>query len=187
MKRYLLVITLVSISTMAHAQQRHADGIDNYLEYSPYAAMLVLKACGVKSQDDWTPMTLSMAATWVVTAGTATALKRIVNERRPDNSNHRSFPSAHTAITVAGATLLHKEFGKVSPWISVAGYGVATCVGIDRVLKDRHYWHDVAAGATLGFVMTEVTWWLSRKVLKSSKGQVMIGFGDNTLDLTVRF
>ena len=69
----------------------------------------------------------------------------------------------------------------------MTGYGVATFVAVDRVLKDRHHWYDVVAGAGIGLAASEATWWLSRKVLKSSNDQVSIGFSGNTLDLAVTF
>ena len=64
---------------------------------------------------------------------------------------------------------------------------MATFVGVDRVLKERHYWYDVVAGAGIGIGMTEVTWWLSRKVFNRKNDQVMIGLRGNTLDVAVTF
>lgn len=181
------IVMLLGLCFQAHAQHQHSNTTDNILEYTPYATIFALKAFGVDSKDNVTKMTVTTAASWVAAAGTAYLLKNNIRETRPDKSNRRSFPSGHTCIAFAGATMLHKEYGKVSPWISVAGYGVATIVGIDRVLGDHHYWHDVAAGAGIGLATVEVTWWLSRKVFKSKSDQVMIGFGGNTLDVAVTF
>jgi membrane-associated phospholipid phosphatase len=178
---------MLGLSFQAHAQQKHSDGLDDVLEYMPYASIFVLKACGVESRDDWKKLAMTTAASWVASAGTAYILKRNIKETRPDGTNQRSFPSGHSCIAFAGATALHHEFGLVSPWISAAGYGVATFVAVDRVLKDRHYWYDVVAGAGIGFAATEATWWLSRKVLKDKSDQVSIGFGGNALDLAVTF
>ncbi|MCR4809130.1 MAG: phosphatase PAP2 family protein [Prevotella sp.] len=185
MKKWLVI--LLGLCLQAHAQHKHSNGTDFILEYTPYASVFALKAFGVESRDDWAKMTVTTAASWVVSAGTAYMLKNSINETRPDKSDRKSFPSGHTCIAFSGATLLLKEYGKVSPWIPVAGYGIATIVGVDRVLSDRHYWHDVVAGAGLGFAATEATWWLSRKVFKSKNDQVMIGFGGNTLDVAVTF
>jgi membrane-associated phospholipid phosphatase len=179
------MIALLGIGIHAHAQQQHSDALDDVMEYVPHAAVYMLKACGVDSRDDWPTLTLTTAAAWVASAGTAFVLKRCISESRPDGSDNRSFPSGHTTMAFSGALMLHKEFGKTSPWISVAGYGIATFVGIDRVLRDRHYWHDVVAGAAIGTAATELTWWLSRKVFKSKNPQVSIGFGGNTVDVAV--
>ena len=185
--RLCLLILLLGLSFQAYAQQRHSDGTDDVLEYMPYASVFALKACRITSKDDWTKLAATTAASWVASAGTAYLLKHSIKETRPDGTDQKSFPSGHACIAFAGATILHKEFSQVSPWISVTGYGVATFVAVDRVLKDRHHWYDVVAGAGIGLAASEATWWLSRKVLKSSNDQVSIGFSGNTLDLAVTF
>ncbi|MCR4582916.1 MAG: phosphatase PAP2 family protein [Prevotella sp.] len=184
--RYIICMIVLLWTNGVFAQQRHADGIDDYLQYAPYATVFALKACGVESRDDWTKLAVTTAASWVASAGVGYILKHTVKEWRPDNSDQKSFPSGHTLVAFSGATALHKEFGRVSPWISVAGYGVATFVAIDRVAKDRHHWYDVAAGAAIGFAATEVTWWLSDLVFKKKKERVALGFSGNTLDLMVK-
>ena len=179
----LTLILLVSVGV--RAQQRHFDGLDDVMQYVPYTSVLALKACGVESRDDWKKLAITTAASWVVTAGTGWVIKHTVKEWRPDESDQKSFPSGHTMIAFAGATALHKEFGKVSPWISVAGYGAATFVAVDRVARDRHRWDDVAAGAGLGFLVTEAVWWLSDRVFPKQKGHIALGFSGNTIDFVV--
>ncbi len=60
---------------------------------------------------------------------------------------YNSFPSSHATAMFFGASTIHKEFGfKVaSPFYLVS----AICSGM-RVYRDRHYIHDVIAGAMLG-------------------------------------
>ncbi|MBP5337730.1 MAG: phosphatase PAP2 family protein [Prevotella sp.] len=187
MRHCCIVILMLGLCFQAHAQQKHSDGMDDALQYMPYASVFALKACGVESRDDWTRLAVTTAASWVASAGAAYVLKHSIKETRPDGTDQKSFPSGHATIAFAGATALHREFGKVSPWISVAGYGVATFVAIDRVAKDRHHWYDVAAGAAVGVAATEATWWLSSKVFKHKSSQVALGFSGNTLDVAVRF
>ena len=79
-----------------------------------------------------------------------TALKAIVNEERPDHSDNKSFPSGHASMAFAAARSLDKEFRKENIWIPIAGYAVATAIGVERVVSDRHHWYDVVAGAALG-------------------------------------
>ena len=185
---YLLILfIMLGLSLPMFPQDRKSDGVDNVLEQVPYASIFLLKACGVKSKDNWGALTVTTVGSWVVAAGTTYLLKNNIRERRPDGANHRSFPSAHTCLTFTGATVLHKEYGQVSPWISVAGYTVATCVGIDRVLRDRHHWHDVVVGAGLGIGLTEGTWWLTHRVFKRKDKEVAIGCSGNTLDLAITF
>lgn len=115
-----------------------------------------------------------------------TALKAVVNEERPDHSDNKSFPSGHAAMAFAAARSIDKEFRKESIWIPIAGYAVATAVGVERVVNDRHHWYDVVAGAALGFGSAELTWWASDKLL--GKGShVAVGTSGNTVDVVWNF
>ena len=88
---------------------------------------------------------------------------------RPDGTDNESFPSGHTAVAFCGATVLHKEYGKTSPWISVAGYTVATITAVDRVRRNRHHWEDVAAGAAIGFLSAQASYWIVDKITGKKK------------------
>ena len=115
-----------------------------------------------------------------------TALKAVVNEERPDHSDNKSFPSGHAAMAFAAARSIDKEFRKESIWIPIAGYAVATAVGVERVVNDRHHWYDVVAGAALGFGSAELTWWASDKLL--GKGSpIAVGTSGNTVDVVWNF
>ena len=167
-----------------HAQQRHSDTMDTMLEYVPYASVFALKAFGVESRDNWPKLLITTSASWVAAAGVGYVMKHTIHEWRPDYTDRKSFPSGHTLIAFAGATALHYEFHHISPWISVSAYSVATFVGVDRVLRDRHHWYDVAAGAGIGVGVTALTWWLSDKFIRNDK--VALGCTGNTVDLVVR-
>lgn len=185
---YKVFVTLIAImmAMPALAQQRHGDGIDEVLQYTPYAAVFALKACGVDSRSDWGQLTATAAASFVVSAGVAYTLKHTVKEWRPDHSDQKSFPSGHTTFAFAGAAVLHKEYWHVSPWISVAGYTVATATAIDRIAKDRHHWYDTVAGAGIGILGTELCYYVSDKVFKRDKN-VSLGFSGNRVDLAVQW
>lgn len=178
-----LFFTLVIVGV--HAQQRHSDGLDDVLQYVPYASVLTLKACGVESRDEWPQLLVATAGSWVVSAGVAYTLKHSIHEWRPDNSDNRSFPSGHTTFAFAGATVLHKEFGHLSPWISVAGYGVATLTAVDRVFRDRHHWYDACAGAAIGFLSTELTYYVTDRLFP--RHNVSLAFMGNSIDFALRW
>ncbi|MEN6370886.1 MAG: phosphatase PAP2 family protein [Armatimonadota bacterium] len=74
-------------------------------------------------------------------------LKECVHEWRPDRSDDKSFPSAHTAAAFAVAETLSEEHPK-DKWLY---YGLAALIGWSRVESDKHYWRDVAAGAAIGY------------------------------------
>lgn len=76
-------------------------------------------------------------------------LKFATHRRRPDGSNHQSFPSGHAAVTFAGATVLERHLG----WKrSALAYGVATYVAASRLHDNVHYLSDVAFGAAVGAI-----------------------------------
>ena len=118
--------TLIMAALMAAPAPALAGGIggettDDVLQLTPWAAVIALKASGIDSRHEWPRLAATAAASMAVSAGVAYTLKHTVSEQRPDGSDDHSFPSGHATIAFAGATVLHKEFGKVSPWISVAG------------------------------------------------------------------
>lgn len=88
---------------------------------------------------------------------------------RPDGTDNHSFPSGHTAVAFCGATTLMHEYRKVSPWIGVAGYAVATIVAVDRVRRNRHHWGDVVAGAAIGVASAETGYWIGDIILEKGK------------------
>lgn len=186
MLRHFLTTLCLSVAILtATAQQHHSDGIDNLLEYTPYASIFVMKAVGVDSRHDWPQLAVTAAASWVVSAGTAYALKHSVKEWRPDHSDQRSFPSGHATIAFAGATALRHEFGHISPWITVGGYTVAALTAADRVRLDRHHWYDVCAGAAIGTLATEAVYLLSDRLFP--KKNVAVTVTDNSLTFAYRW
>lgn len=147
----------------------HGDGIDNVLQYVPTVAVFGLKVCGVKTDTLWKKRLTVSVASFAVNTGVTYALKRTIHERRPDGTDNRSFPSGHTSIAFCGATSLMHEYYKVSPWIGVAGYAVATTVAVDRVRRNRHHWGDVVAGAAIGCLSAEAGYLIGDLILGKDK------------------
>jgi membrane-associated phospholipid phosphatase len=54
-------------------------------------------------------------------------------------------------------------------------------VAVDRVVRDRHHWYDVAAGAGIGFVATELTYFVSDRLIKNDR--LALSFAGNRLDV----
>lgn len=132
----------------------------------PAVAMLGLKCAGVEGRSSWGRMITADAMSVAITGAMVYALKYSVGEMRPDGSNNRSFPSAHTAMAFAAATMLHKEYGAVNPWYSVGGYAMATATGVGRILNDKHWANDVLVGAGIGILSTELGYWITDLIFK---------------------
>jgi len=78
----------------------------------------------------------------------AAGIKQATRRSRPEGSGY-SFPSGHTTVTFASATVLQRHFG----WkVGIPAYGVAAYVAASRVEMNRHYLSDVAFGAALGII-----------------------------------
>ena len=127
------------------------------IQYSPAGIMYMLKIAGVESRSDWPRMITADIGSFVVMNTIARTTKYVVRRERPDGRGFKSYPSGHTATAFMAAHMLQKEYGEtVSPWIGVAGYGMAATTGLFRVVANRHWCSDVLGGAAIGIFSTEV-------------------------------
>ncbi len=82
----------------------------------------------------------------VMAEGLTFIFKEAARRSRPEGTGY-SFPSGHTTVTFASATVLQRHFG----WkVGLPAYAVATYVAASRVEMKKHYLSDVAFGAALG-------------------------------------
>jgi hypothetical protein len=85
----------------------------------------------------------------LITQALTAAVKLTVQRGRPDGTQY-SFPSGHSAVTFASATVLSRHFG----WkVGVPAYAVASYVAASRVSARRHFLSDVAFGAAVGIAV----------------------------------
>jgi len=140
-----LVLTAVAILVATPASARDTQGWDD--AGSVVRDALVLAALGVPAaQGDWNGA-LQAGGSMAAAELSATALKRIFPERRPDGSSDRSFPSGHASISFAAAATLQNRYG----WkIGVPAQLAASFVAVSRVEARKHHWYDVIAGAAIG-------------------------------------
>ncbi len=187
-KTIALFTTLYLLLTPLHAQYKtyHGDGIDDYLRFVPVVATFGMKAAGVESRSSWKGLIVNTAVSYAIVCGTTWALKASIHETRPDGTDRHSFPSGHTSAAFAGATIIHKEYAHLLPWISVGGYAVATAVAIDRVCRNRHDWDDVAVGALIGIGGTELGYWIGRKLLPEKKNYAF-AINGNSISMALNF
>lgn len=150
-KRFLISIMIIISSICAHAQ------VEDYLQYVPLVSRVMLSTSKVEIKYSMQDRLFVAVTSIGLTYGVTGTLKHLVSERRPDGSDCKSFPSGHAARAFLGANMLRHEYGHISPWISVAGYAVATVTATLRVTGKHHYTHDVLAGAAIGFASSELS------------------------------
>lgn len=150
---------------------------ETYIQYLPLAVTLGLKALGVESRSSWARMAVSGAAGGAIMLAATQSMKHIISTRRPDNSDDHSFPSGHTATAFVTATILHREYGHIHPLVSIGGYATAAATGILRIRKNRHWASDVAAGAGIGILATELGYCITDALFRN-KGLDITGRKD---------
>jgi membrane-associated phospholipid phosphatase len=111
----------------------------------------------------------------LLSEGITQGIKAIVRRDRPidEDGSHASgfsFPSGHSAVTFAAATVLQQHLG----WkAAVPTYLVASYVAMSRLHDNRHFASDVVAGATEGIIIGRSVTWHGRNFY----GTPMLGAG----------
>lgn len=134
---------------------------DNFTQFVPVSAVMLLNLAGVPSRDERWSLFRRAATSMLLVVGVTQSLKFAVDELRPDRSSLTSFPSGHTAFAFSGAEMLRLEYSETSVWIPVAGYAVAALTGFMRIYNDRHWAGDVLAGAGVGLLTADLSFWLN--------------------------
>ncbi len=64
---------------------------------------------------------------------------------------YSSFPSGHTTVAFAAATVFASEY-KNKPLVPIIAYSAATLIGVSRITENKHWATDVFVGAAVGFL-----------------------------------
>lgn len=143
---------------------------DDYLWAAPAALTFGLSASGVKGKHKLGEQVLLFLVSNAIAGGASQIVKWVAGYPRPDGDGYDAFPSGHTAIAFANASILHEEYGHRSIWYSIGGYTNATAVGGLRLLNNRHWLADVLTGAGIGIGATKGAYlvypWAKHKLQK---------------------
>jgi membrane-associated phospholipid phosphatase len=157
-----------------HDNPHPAVRIDDYLQYTPAAAVFGLNAFGIKGKHKMLDAGAIYLMSNAIMSGIVVSIKKTTPVMRPDMSNNNSFPSGHTATAFVSAEFLLREYIDVSPWIGIAGYGAAFLTGYLRMYNNRHWFSDVVAGAGIGVISTKLAYLLYNQIqprLLKNKGK----------------
>jgi len=135
------------------------SSFDDYLQWGPIAMVYGLQTFGLKGKHSTWESTKLLIKSELLTASFVHILKSTTDNVRPDGQGEKSFPSGHTCQAFVAATFLHREYGHISPFYSIAGYAMASTVGTMRMLNQRHWFNDVTVGAAMGIAFTNLVYW----------------------------
>lgn len=137
---------------------------DDALQYMPGLSVYVLNGLGISGKNNLLDATRQYLISSFLMMVVVQSGKAITRLRRPDGFGTNTFPGGHTATAFVAAEFLHQEFKDKSPWISIAGYSMATIVGYMRIYNNRHWLKDDIAGAGIGMGITRLVYWIYPKV-----------------------
>lgn len=142
-------------------QHHHSSKIDYLPAAAPLIATWTLKGLGLESRSKIKRITMANALALGIGVSTSQLLKHSLNEKRPNGKDEHSLPSGHATIAFISATILDREYGHYSPWISIAGYSAALATQFHRIHQNAHYLNDVIVGAGLGIVSTNLAYYIT--------------------------
>ncbi len=141
----------------------HRTTIDNYLQFAPAVVVYALNLSGIHGEHNFLDRSAIFLMSNIFLNITVSSLKSITHQLRPDGSDYLSFPSGHTTEAFASAEFLRMEYRNKSAWYGVAGYLIAATTGYLRMYNDKHYLSEVMAGAGIGILSTDLSYWLYPK------------------------
>ncbi|HWK07361.1 MAG TPA: phosphatase PAP2 family protein [Puia sp.] len=133
--------------------------LDDYLQYSPGAAVYLLNAAGIKGKNNFRDRTIIYLLANALMGVTIETLKHTTPAERPDGSGNDGFPSGHTGTAFVAAEFLRQEYKDVSAWYGVGGYAAAIATGFLRVYNDKHWFSELLPGAGIGILSTKIAYW----------------------------
>jgi len=113
-------------------------------EYSGQAKLLDAALVATEAQ------LLTLAFSKGIAFATARSRPRDSSDPSRFELGRDSFPSSHTSQAFAVAAVLSDRYDQPVP---VIAYGLAGLVGVARLIQDKHWTSDVAAGAVLGWAI----------------------------------
>lgn len=140
---------LLAPAALAAAQPAQADERDWGLASDLAVGTLVAWSVAVPLAQGDENGALQAGISIAAAQGVSQLLKHLVDAERPDGSNRRSFPSAHSATAFAAASSIYRRRG---PGEGVPALALAGFTGLSRVEARKHHWRDVLAGAAIGGV-----------------------------------
>ena len=142
----MTVMMFCTLCSGAYAKKSTVERIGDYMQVivPAYAFGMAM------NEEDWTGAG-QFALSFGAMEATVYGLKYMVQERRPNKADNRSFPSGHTASAMSGASFIHKRYG----WRrAVVPYLMTGFTAYSRIDANKHWWWDTLAGAAIAGLAT---------------------------------
>jgi membrane-associated phospholipid phosphatase len=97
----------------------------------------------------YNPETNSNSPVW---HGPFYQFKKDANGNKPDSYSYTSFPSGHTTLAFAAATVYAMEYSD-RPIVPILSYSAASLIGLSRITENKHWASDVLIGGILGHLI----------------------------------
>jgi membrane-associated phospholipid phosphatase len=107
--------------------------------------------------------------------------KKTEDGKTPPSSSYTSFPSGHTTVAFAAATVFAMEY-RDRPVVPIIAYSVASLIGLSRITENEHWASDVFAGAALGYLCGKLVVNNYHRYNKLQKQKQSLGFNLNVLN-----
>lgn len=138
-------LSMMAVSTAAPALAKNEKSWARASDVGAYG--LAITALGVPIIEKDKQGVFQAAGAIAASELVARGLKETFPELRPDGSDRKSFPSAHTSLSFTSASTIYTRQGSKA---GIPAMAVAAFVGFARVKADKHHWYDCVAGAGLG-------------------------------------
>ena len=132
--------------------------IDDYTRFAPIAGMYLADGLGIQAENHWFDQTKNATFSILLTQLITTGLKRTIDKERPNGANLESFPSGHTSLAFASATVFYEEFKNTEPLLAYSGYAFAITTAYLRMAKNKHWLSDVIIGSAVGMAVTKLVY-----------------------------
>ena len=147
---YFLKLTIASLIIMLYSYNSFAElTISEAGDYTQFNVPIYALGMTVGKNDEEGAGQFLYA--FLATQATVHGMKWLIDAERPDGSDCKSFPSGHAACAFSGATFIHKRYGIEK---AIVPYIFASFTGYSRMHSNKHYFHDVAAGAMISAIFT---------------------------------
>jgi membrane-associated phospholipid phosphatase len=131
-------------------------------------ALGILYGCGaILKNNKAKAVALKGAEAFILAAVSAQIVKQLTHRHRPGQDDppdpglwegpiapvtYTSFPSGHSAVVFAVATVLGSAYSE-TVWVPILCYSIACMTAISRIYDNKHWASDVLVGSALGFAI----------------------------------